>query len=106
MLPTLASTEADPLTRWDAARLEALFDPTRWQVRVSTVQTSHALAVSEDVVSRWFADRSGSYAGRLSRWLSADDLLVARSAVNRALRGRTVPWGSTAALLTANKTGA
>jgi len=99
----LYTDAADPLTRWDPSSLAALFAPDAWQVRVSTVQTSHPLAVSEDVVSRWFAERAGSYADRLSRWMSTEALQVARSAVNRALRGRTVPWGSTAALLVADR---
>ena len=95
----LYTDSGDPLTRWDRGALEALFAGRDQVVSSSLVHTRHELAVTDAVVQRWFAQRSGSYADRLSRWLSADELLAVRTAVVRCLRGRTVPWTGTGALL-------
>jgi len=88
----------DPLTRWTAEGLAALMRGAGFWVEVELKRFTHALYVSEAVVERWFADRPGSYADRLSAHLDAEGLAAARR-LARGLIERTLPWTSTAALL-------
>jgi len=93
----------DPLTRWTLDGLVDALPADRWEASGSLVHTTHELAVTDAVVGRWFAHRPGSYADRLARWLGAEDILAIRSAVTRSLRGRSVPWTGTAALVVATR---
>ena len=91
-----------PLTRWTADALrDLLARHTGRTVTAATISTRHDLLVSEGVVQRWFAPRSGSYGDRLAAHLGADTVLSIRTAVDRKLRGRTVGWCGTSVLLVA-----
>jgi len=89
----------DPLTRWGVEELRSMVSTLPGAVRVTPVQTAHELAVTDAVIGRWFAPRPDSYAGRLARWLSPESLVEVRGAVTRSLRGRTLPWSGTSALV-------
>ncbi len=95
----------DALTRWTAEGLARAMQGAGLEVETRTVSTRHDLAVTDAVVGRWFSSRTGSYADRLSQWLSSEDLLEARGMVLRALRGRTVPWMGQAVLLVGRRGG-
>ena len=92
----LYTDDTDPLTRWTADNLRALLGEDTAEEEV--VQVTSALHVTEAVVSRWFAERADSYAGRLG--LDAETrVLVERAA--RRLIGDTTPWRSSVCLLSA-----
>ncbi len=99
----LYTDSSDPLTAWTEAALVATLAEYGLEATYDSVHTHHELVVSEAVVGRWFAHRPGSYAQRLSRWMSSDDLLLARKAVTASLQGRTVPWTGTSAVLVARR---
>ena len=94
----------DALTRWTAEALAALLEGSGLAVTASTLDTTHALHVTEGVLERWFAERPGSYRQRLASRLGAEDLAAVRRAA-RSLAGRTLPWTATAALLVAERRG-
>ena len=91
---------SDPLTRWSAEGLTALLTGAGFDAAAAITPTTHALYVSEAVVERWFTDRPGSYASRLSAHLDAETLAAVHAAAGR-LVDQSLPWTSTAVLLTA-----
>jgi len=91
-----------PLTRWTADNLKTLLEQSLdCAVTTSLVATTHDLQVTEAVVQRWFGARSGSYGRRIAAIVGDDTIATIRSAVDRKLRGRTLRWSGTSALLVA-----
>ena len=101
----LSTNPEDQLTRWTAEALGSVLETVGLAVEASIVHTEHELAVTEAVVARWFSPREGSYAHRLSQWMSTDDLLGARAMVAQKLRGRTIPWTGQAVRLVGRRGG-
>ncbi len=99
----LYTDERDPLTWWTVDRLTDLLASAGMRVTAERVTTAHNLVVNEAVVRRWFAPRPDSYGGRLVSWMTPEDVLTVRTAVDRRLRGRTIPWEGQAVVLTARR---
>lgn len=86
------SDDRDPLTRHTESSLVTMLQHGGFSVESALVEAAHTVPVTDAVVDRWFADRTGSYAHRLGHWLSDDELLAVRTAVAGALAGQVLPW--------------
>jgi putative ATPase len=83
---------ADPLTRHTADTLAQAVTDAGLPATARLVPTRHTLQVTDAVLDRWLAPRSGGYRDRLSAHLDATTLAAIDAAVRRRLGGRAVAW--------------
>jgi putative ATPase len=112
----------DPMINWDAVDLEAAFSSSRPKpgaeesdqeavglsdVRVQLETISVQQHISSEHLARWFAPSPGrqrpTYAQRLSRSLSADDLGQVQALFESQLRDKSVDWSSQVIYLSAHR---
>ncbi len=98
----------DPLVAWTEDDLRAAFAASRLDdLAVETQETLGELQITRPLLARWFDPAPDgarpSYAQRLARTLSAEEILQARAAFERALLGRAVSWRTVTAYVTGRK---
>jgi putative ATPase len=102
------AAEDDPLVNWEAGALQQA-TAGAGLADVSMEEETHEaeMLVSGGTLDRWFsAGGEGgrpSYAGRLARRLSPDEVARVESLFRRQLTGQAVPWRSRLAFVTARR---
>ncbi|MDX9828732.1 MAG: AAA family ATPase [Anaerolineae bacterium] len=102
------AAEDDPLVNWEAGALQQATAGAGLE-DVSMEEETHEaeMLVSGGTLDRWFsAGGEGgrpSYAGRLARRLSPDEVARVESLFRRQLTGQAVPWRSRLAFVTARR---
>jgi putative ATPase len=100
----------DPLVTWAEDDLQATFVASGLDdLAVETQETSSELQITRALLARWFDPAPygarPSYAQRLARILSAEEILQTRTAFERALLGRAVPWRTVTIYVVGRKPG-
>ena len=97
---------ADPQVCWDAPDLAAALEKAGFaQVHVALARQDSEQRITEEQLARWFAPVPAgtrpSYAQRLAVRLTAEEIATIRAVYSAQLTGRSVPWVSTMAYVTA-----
>ncbi|GIX48222.1 MAG: ATPase AAA [Candidatus Tectimicrobiota bacterium] len=94
----------DVLVNWDVAELEAALQAAGFrclQPPLCEVQEEERCLTAAHL-DRWFGrDTPGTYASRLRRWLTADELACVEACFRRQLLEQVVPWRTTFAVVVA-----
>lgn len=102
----LYTASENPLVSWSERDLERLTREAGFtEVSVSVITTSFTKLVSRSELDTWLASGSGgtSYGSALRTALTAEEFERLETLLHRNLDGRTVPWASTWALVSARK---
>jgi putative ATPase len=94
---------SDPMLNWDAGDLERGFSENGLSVQMQVETNTAMMYVTPGLVDRWFgtSETRPTYNDRLQNKLSDSEIDMIRDLLARYLMGKSVPWQSTSAFLTA-----
>ena len=102
----LYTASENPLVSWSERDLERLLNDAGFtEISVSLVTTSFTKLVTRSELDAWLASSTGGtgYGNTLRTALSAEEFARIETLLHRNLDGRTFPWASTWALVSARK---